>query len=133
MRYDITYDNKPIFMCDSKIHLFSILLVKFYQFIIWTTVISMFITMVLWSLSTRAYKVPPPHTLVLVATIINRWFFNNNKEKEPCHIVTANGSEDPIDASRKDNWQFVLVMINNIFIVIFVFTYLVGTFAILSY
>jgi len=77
--------------------------------------------------------------MILMATLINRWFFFNEVDKTKLYPVTVeNGMNQENDemktshGTQHNNWEYIFVMFNNISVIIFAFMYIVGTIAILA-
>lgn len=102
-------------------------LVLFYEFLIWTTIINLACTLILWTLSTVEYKLPPPHPVTLLANVINRVSICNKVSDKKVQLPI--GTEE---TSEPHKWQHIFVACNNIRTFLFMFIYAVGTLAYLT-
>lgn len=100
------------------------ILVLFYGFLIWVTILNLAFTLILWSLAKREYKLPPPHRLVLLAQLVNKISICNVFEREKVQL--PDGSEQ---TGEVDSWQQIFAACNNIRVLAFLFIYIVGCMA----
>jgi len=130
-------------------------LLKLHQFVIWTTMLSLVSTFVIWKLSKRPFNQLPPESVIRVAGIVNAllWWSspddkNNDedvaeiKERIDRSTSVANGEFDragSIDVvaeslhrensmkQRENNWRSVWLALNRVMQMIFAFVYIIGT------
>ncbi len=107
------------------------LLVKVYDFLIWNTVVSVTMTLILWGLTFQKKFTPPPQMLTLVTNVINPFFCWTSNEGST--YLGFDGSQESglpegvknIKDYSKD-WNSVYLGINNILLILFSFIYVIG-------
>uniref|UniRef100_A0A914WA49 Neurotransmitter-gated ion-channel ligand-binding domain-containing protein n=1 Tax=Plectus sambesii TaxID=2011161 RepID=A0A914WA49_9BILA len=98
-----------------------------FGFLLWTTVISLIITVILWSLSRRRWGSVPPTIAVAVANVVNPFFWFTGNEKTELPQLDENGIAVKKDFSP--DWHDVFMAVNNICLFLFTLIYVIGIIA----
>ncbi len=97
-----------------------------YDFLIWTTVISVTITTILWGFASQKRVSPPPqyYFLSLITNYVNPVFCWTDPSGSSCKSFA--GSEAIKTKEYTEKWNSLFLGINNILLIVFTMIYVVG-------